>query len=102
MGRYYKLIFLVDSSNQPLHNLELLLVWGSFLIDVNAAEVYHTSVNASRRVASVGVDEEQADSLLHPSSAASPPLPQLQERLFSAQSSPARLLLFGLSRLRGR
>lgn len=72
---------------------------GSFLIDVNATEVYHRSMNASRRADSVGVDEEQADSLLHPSSAASPPLPQLQQRLGAA---PARLLLFGLSRLRRR
>lgn len=100
IGKLLQACFWVDSSNQPLHNLKLLLVWGC-LIDVNA-EVYHRSVNASRRVASVGVDEQQADSLLHPSSAASPPLPQLQERLFSAQSSPARLLLFGLSCSRRR
>lgn len=73
----------------------VMTLWGSFLIDVNATEVYHRSMNASRRADSVGVDEEQADSLLRPSSAASPPLPQLQQRLGAALlvcSCPASLV----------
>lgn len=58
---------------------------------MNAAEVYQRSVNASRRAERVGVDEKQAEAALHPSSAASPPLPLLQQRLLSAPE-----LLLGL------